>query len=130
MKYIPYVLILAFCMLVLTAFVVDQGGLIEARQEAQSIAQGAARAGTNAAGGTAIDGDAFELAGPTAIQAAQNYLDAASDDFTGTATLVDGPDGQQIIVTARKTYNTRMAYWVGISQLEASGTAAARLIDG
>lgn len=126
MKYIPYILICAFALIIFTGFVVDESGQIGARQEALTIAQGAARAGTNAAGGTAVNGDAFELAGDTAIQAAQNYIHAAGGDFTGTVRI----QGQQILVTVHTIYHTRLAYWVGISQLDASGTAAARLIDG
>jgi len=126
MKYIPYILISAFALIIFTGFVVDESGQIGARQEALTIAQGAARAGTNAAGGTAINGDAFDLSGDTAIQAAQNYIQNAGEDFTGTATI----QGQQIVVTVHTIYRTRMAYWVGISELDASGKAAARLIDG
>ncbi len=126
MKLYPVVLGIAFTILILAAFVVDQGGQIEAQQRAQTIAQGAARAGTNAASGNAINGDAFDLAAPTAVAAAESYIAAAGGDYTGSATVT----GQEITVTVHTTYLTRLAYWVGISELDATGTGSARLIDG
>lgn len=126
MKYIPYVLIVAIALIVFTGFVVDEGGRIQTSQEALTIAQGAARAGTNAAGGTAVNGDAFELSGQTAIQAAQNYIASAGDGVTGTATI----DNNQVVVHVTETYKTKLSYIVGITQLKAVGVASARLIDG
>ena len=126
MKYIPYTLIVAIALIIFTGFVVDQGGQIEARQEAVTIAQGAARAGTNAINGNAVNGDAFQLAGSTAIAAAQNYIAAAGADTTGAVQLRAGV----IVVTVHRTYRTRLSGWLGITQIDAVGTAAARLIDG
>lgn len=126
MKYIPYTIIAMIALIVFTGGTVDYSGLIAARQQALTIAQGAARAGTNAAGGTAVDGDAFQLAGPTAVQAAQNYLRAAGPAYTGSAAI----QGQQIVVTADTTYTTRMSWLIGIDALPAHATASARLIGG
>lgn len=125
MKQFPLILGMAFALIIIAAFVIDQGGEINTQQQAQTVAQGAARAGTNAASGNAIAGDAFDLAGATAVTAAQNYIAAAGPQYTGTVQL----EGQEIVVTVRTTYQTKLAYWVGVSQLPASGTAAARLID-
>jgi hypothetical protein len=125
MKYIPYTLIVAIALLIFTGFIVDEGGQIEARQAALAIAQGAARSGTNAATGTAVNGDAFQLSGPAAALAAQQYIHAAGPGVTGT-THTDGTD---IVVTVHATYQTRFASWIGITHLDAAGTAAARLID-
>jgi len=126
MKYIPYVLIVAIALIVFTGFIVDEGGVIQARQEALTIAQGAARAGTNAAGGTAIEGDAFELSGTTAIQAAQNYIAEAGAGVTGSARI----DNDEVVVDVTTTYTTKLSYIVGIAHVSARGVAAARLIDG
>lgn len=126
MKYIPYVLIVAISLIVFTGFVVDEGGVIQARQQALTIAQGAARAGTNAAGGSAVEGDAFELSGPTAIAAAQNYISEAGTGVTGTARI----DNDEVVVDVTTTYNTKLSYIVGINHVSARGVAAARLIDG
>jgi hypothetical protein len=126
MKYVPYALIVMLAILIFTAGVVDGSGRVEANQEALTIAQGAARSGTNAAGGTAIDGDAFDLSGDTAVQAAQNYIRSAGGDFTGTATI----QGQEVVVTVNTEYQTRLSWIFGVTQIQASGTAAARLIDG
>ncbi|MFT4284326.1 MAG: hypothetical protein QM598_05770 [Protaetiibacter sp.] len=126
MKFYPLILGIAFAIITIAAFVIDQGGHIEAQQRAQTIAQGAARAGTNAASGNAVNGDAFDLAAPTAAAAAESYIAAAGPDYTGSATV----DGQVITVTVHTTYKTRLAYWVGISELDAVGIGSARLIDG
>lgn len=126
MKYIPYTLLVAIALIVFTGFVVDQGGQIEARQEAITIAQGAARAGTNAITGNAINGDAFDLAGPTAVAAARTYIAEAGPDTTGSAQLRAGA----LVVTVHRTYRTKLSGWIGINTLDAVGTAAARLIDG
>jgi hypothetical protein len=125
MKLYPLILGMAFGIIIIAAFVIDQGGQITAQQQAQTIAQGAARAGTNAASGNAINGDAFQLAGDTAIAAAQAYVAAAGDAYTSSARL----EGQQIIVNVDTIYQTKLAYWVGVTQLPASGTASAQLID-
>lgn len=125
MKYIPYLTIVALALIALTGFLVDQGGALEARQEAITIAQGAARAGTNAASGNAINGDAFQLAGPAAIAAATGYIAAAGPDTTGTAEIRDG----LVIVTVHRAYQPRLTTWLGTGTLDMTGTAAARLID-
>lgn len=125
MKYIPYVSVIAIALIALTGFLVDQGGALEARQEAITIAQGAARAGTDAANGNAINGDAFQLAGPAALTAANGYIDAAGPDTTGTTQLRDG----RVIVTVHRTYRTIFSAWLGVSSIDVDGTAAARLID-
>ena len=126
MKYIPYTLIVAIALIVFTGFIVDQGGQIEARQEAITIAQGAARAGTDAINGNAVNGDAFQLAAPTAIAAARSYIAAAGPDTTGTVQLRD----RTVVVTVHRTYRTRLSGWIGITEIDAEGTAGARLIDG
>lgn len=125
MKYIPYLTIVAIALIALTGFLVDQGGALEARQEAITIAQGAARAGTDAASGNAVNGDAFQLAGPTAIAAADSYIATAGPDTTGTAQIRDG----LVTVTVHRTYQPTLTAWLGIGSLDMTGTAAARLID-
>ena len=125
MKYVPYVTLVAFALIALTGFLVDQGGALEARQEAITIAQGAARAGTNAANGNAIEGDAFQLAGPTALDAARDYIAAAGGDTAGSADIREG----QVVVIVQRIYRTTFTAWLGVPDIEVSGTAAARLID-
>jgi hypothetical protein len=126
MKYIPYVLIVAIALIVFTGFVVDEGGQIQTRQQALAIAQGAARSGTNAAGAEAIDGDAFQLSGQTAVDAADRYIQAAGGEVSGSATL----SGGKIVVTVHAVYRTRLSFLVGIDHVTVTGAAAARLIDG
>jgi len=126
LKYAPFMLICAIAVLIFTGLVVDEGGQIGARQVALTIAQGAARAGTNAAGGDAVNGDAFDLSGETAIEAANQYIAAAGNGTTGSATIVGG----KIIVTVHTVYKTQLSFLVGIDKLPATGIAAAQLIDG
>jgi hypothetical protein len=123
MKYLPLSVFLAIAMIAIAALVVDGGGKIQANQDVTTIAQGAARAGTNAAGGNAINGDAFRLSPGAARVAAEQYLAAAG--VGGIVTVRD----QRVIVTATSTYRTKLASIIGILQLPVEGTASARLID-
>lgn len=130
MKYVPYILIVAIALMIFTGFLVDEGGHLEARQTASTIAQDAARTGVDAVTGTAINGDAFQLSAPVAIAAADRYIAAAN---SGPGTGISGEarvDGDRLVVTVHTIYRTRFADWVGIDHLDAAGIAAAQLIDG
>lgn len=124
MKYIPLVLILAVGLIIAAGVGVDGGGRIETVQRAHTIAQGAARAGTNAATGTAINGDAFTLSAPAATAAAQAFITAAG--ARGEARLVAG----EVEVTVELDYEPRILSTIGIGTLTVDATASARLIDG
>jgi hypothetical protein len=122
-KYIPLVLILAVAMVIIAGVVVDGDGKTQTLQQALTIAQGAARAGTNAATGNAVNGDAFTLSSDAAITAAENYLhDTAA---TGTAQVT----GDQVIVTVNLTYTPKILGDFGIGPIPVHATAAAELID-
>ena len=125
MKYIPFTAIVMIAIVIFAGFVVDGGGQVQARQQSITTAQAAARSGTNAAGGNAIDGDAFSLSPGAAINAAQGYIAAAGPDVTGSAAI----DGQRIIVNVTTTYPTKLLSIIGITQLTGSATASARLVD-
>ena len=123
MKYIPLVLILAIAMVIIAGVVVDGDGKTQSLQQALTIAQGAARAGTNAATGNAVNGDVFNLSPVAAVNAAQNYIhDAAA---TGTARV----DGDQVIVTVDLIYTPKILGDFGFGPMRVQATAAAELID-
>jgi hypothetical protein len=123
MKYIPLVLILAVAMVIIAGVVVDGDGKTQSVQQALTIAQGAARAGTNAATGDAVNGDAFNLSPQAAINAAQNYIhDAAA---AGTVRVA----GDQVIVTVDLTYTPKILGDFGFAPMPVEATSAAELID-
>lgn len=111
----------AFIVLIIIAGVTtDILGKIQTYQQAFTIAQGAARAGTNAATGTSVNGDAFNLSGPMAVTAAQNYL--ASAGITGNASVA----GDTVTVTVEMTYTPHMLG--ALAPLPVHATGSARLI--
>jgi hypothetical protein len=123
MKYIPLVLIFAVAMMIIAGVVVDGAGKSQTVQQALTIAQGAARAGTNAATGTAINGDAFTLSTVTAVHAAETYIHSAN--ATGTARVA----GDQVIVTVNLVYTPKILGDFGFNEMPVQATAAAQLID-
>lgn len=123
MKYIPMMTIFAIALMLIAGLVVDGDGKINAAQNSVSIAQGAARAGTNAATGAAVNGDAFDLSGSAAVNAANNFITAAG--ATGNAELVNN----QVVAHVTETYTTVFLPIIGINTLTASATASARLVD-
>jgi len=123
MKYLPMyavglLILLGFC----TGLVVDGGGQVQTLQQAMTIAQSAARAGTNAATGSSVNGDAFDLSSPMAVTAAQNYLAAA--DVAGTVTVA----GDTVTVTVEMTYTPRILGSYGLPPIPVEATGSARLI--
>jgi hypothetical protein len=122
-KYIPLVLIIAVGMVIIAGVVVDGDGKTQSLQQALTIAQGAARAGTNAATGDAVNGDAFNLSPVAAVNAAENYIhDTAA---SGTARVV----GDQVVVTVDLTYTPKILGDFGFGRMPVHATAAAELID-
>ena len=122
MRFTPYFVFAFFAMLIIAGFVVDAGGKTQTTQQALTVAQSAARAGTNAATGGSVNGDAFDLSGQMAATAAQNYLAAAG--FTGTATVV----GPTITVTVDTTYQPRILGIIGLPDVPVTATGSAQLI--
>lgn len=124
MKFVPWFLFFWVAILILAGVTLDGGGRVQTMQEALSIAQSAARSGTNAATGQAMNGDAFDLNPSTAITAAESYLDQAGVD--GTVTI----DGGTVTVTVTTTYRTRLINMIGITELPVTATASAELFSG
>jgi hypothetical protein len=122
-KYIPLVLILAIAMVIIAGVVVDGDGKTQSLQQALTIAQGAARAGTNAATGNAVNGDVFNLSSVAAVNAAENYIHVAA--ATGTVRVA----GDRVIVTVDLTYTPKILGDFGFGPMAVRATAAAELID-
>ncbi|MDZ5146339.1 pilus assembly protein TadG-related protein [Microbacterium testaceum] len=119
MKFLPWYAGGIVVMLLLAGLVVDGGGKTQTLQQAMTIAQSAARAGTNAAAGNSINGDAFNISTQTAVAAAENYLAAAGVE--GTATVA----GDTVTVTVTMTYHPRI---LAIVDLPVRATGSAQLI--
>jgi hypothetical protein len=123
MKYTPMIVVFAIALMVIAGIAVDGAGKTQTVQQSLTIAEGAARAGTNAATGNAVNGDAFTLSSVAAANAANNYI--ATSGATGDAIVRDN----QVIVTVKMTYTTKILGIIGISTLPAQASAAARLVD-
>lgn len=124
MKFVPWFLTFWVAILILAGVTLDGGGRVQTMQEALSIAQSAARSGTNAATGQSMNGDAFDLNPGMAIAAAESYLSQAGVD--GTVTI----DGDTVTVTVTTTYETRLINMIGITELPVTATASAELVSG
>lgn len=93
MKFVPLTAVSLVVLILLAGLMVDGGGKTQTLQQALTIAQSAARAGTNAATGNSVSGDAFDLSSQMAATAAQNYLSSAG--VSGTAAVA----GDTVTVT-------------------------------
>lgn len=122
MRFVPWFAGFWVAILILLSVVIDLAGQLQAAQSALHVAQSAARAGTNAAANTSVDGDAFDLNVNMAVTAAHNYLAAA--DVPGTVTV----NGDTVTVAAETSYPTNMLAIIGITQLPVHATASAQLI--
>lgn len=123
MKFIPTFLGLCIAALVIAGMVVDGEGKTQTLQQALTIAQSAARSGTNAATGNSVNGDAFDLSSTSAVGAAENYIRSAG--ATGTARVT----GNQVVVTVTMTYVPRILGTFGIGPQDVQATGSATLID-
>lgn len=122
MQFVTWFLGIILSFFLLAGLVVDSGGKIQTHQHALATAQQAARAATNAAAGRSVDGQAFDLSGPMAATAAQNYLAAAG--LSGDVSVA----GDTVTVTVSTTYNPVLLSFLGPLPVEATGTA--QLIGG
>lgn len=124
MKYTPLIVVLAAALMLIAGIVVDGDGKTQAVQQSLTVAEGAARAGTNAATGNAVNGDAFTLSSTAAVNAANNYISASG--ARGEARI----QGDQVVVTVQMTYTPKILGTFGIGPLPVRASAAARLVDG
>ena len=114
----------SFVMIFLVGLAVDLGGQVHALERAHDLAAQAARAGgEEVEGGAAIEGRDLAIDPVAARAAAQAYLKAAG--VTGTVMVTNG---DTITVTVTDTYEPRFLGLIGITELDVTGTASARLI--
>ncbi|MBG0716857.1 hypothetical protein G3N18_01985 [Microbacterium sp. 2C] len=121
MKFVPMWLGFFVALIFIAGIVVDGQGKTQTFQQALTVAQSAARAGTNAATGTSVNGDAFDLSIPAAVAAAENYITSAG--ATGNVTVT----GNEVFVTVDMAYTPRILWMIGSLPVQATGSAA--LID-
>ncbi|HEY7144807.1 MAG TPA: pilus assembly protein TadG-related protein [Streptosporangiaceae bacterium] len=121
--------LLTVSLLALAGLVVDGGAKLNAAENANAVAQEAARAGAGMVDqGTAYSTGTFTVDQSQAVAAAQAYLaTVASQGFTGSA----APAGAQSIrVTVSVTQPTRILSIIGIDTVSGSGSATASLVTG
>ena len=121
--------ILAIPLLALTGLVVDGGAKLNEAENANAVAQEAARAGAGMVNQTnAYSTGNFTVDQIQAIAAAQAYLDRmASQGFSGTVNPV-GAESIQVNVSV--TQPTRILSIIGIDTISATGSATASLVTG
>lgn len=125
MRLLPFTVFLWVAILLVIGIVLDGGGRVAHQQEALGIAQAAARAGTNAATGTSVHGDAFALNTDMAVAGAQTYL--AQSNIAGTATVA----GDTVTVTVETIYYpVILGPLADLAPVTIRATGTARLIGG
>ncbi|QCX27714.1 pilus assembly protein [Nocardioides jishulii] len=114
----------SFVMIFLVGLTVDLGGQVHAHERAHDLAAQAARAGgEEVQGAAAIQGRELAIRPAAARAAAERYLEAAGVNGT-----VDIRDGDTITVTVHDTYDAKFLGLIGITRLDVTGTASARLV--
>jgi Flp pilus assembly protein TadG len=122
-----FVVVFFLALLAAAGLIVDGGAKLRTARQASAIAEEAARAG---AGRINTDrayaqGGRFTIAPGTATAAARTHL--TTSGATGSATVVNG---QQIRVTVTITKPTVLLAAFGISEVSATKTATANLLQG
>ena len=119
-----WIALASFVMMALVGLAVDLGGQVHAQQRAHDLAAQAARAGgEQVEAAPAIQGRYARIDTAAARGAARDYLEAAGVD--GTVSIAGG---DTINVTVSDSYDPRFLAFLGIKQLDVTGTASARLI--
>lgn len=121
-----FFVVIGMAMFLVVGLVVDGGGKIRALQKAESVAEGAARAGGQAIQtGTAVQGDGTILDAAAARQAAQQYLSAAGVD--GSVQIVNGT---RLVVRTTTHYKPVFLGMAGVGSMTTEGEAEVRLVRG
>ncbi|HEX3827261.1 MAG TPA: pilus assembly protein TadG-related protein [Sporichthyaceae bacterium] len=120
-----FVVVLVPALLAMAGLVIDGGYALSARQQADTIAEQAARAGADQlAINTLRAGGPIRLNPAAARTAAENYL--AETGHTGTATV----SGVTVTVTVRIARRTAALSAIGINTVSATSTATATGLTG
>jgi hypothetical protein len=119
-------LVLTLALIALAGIVIDGGAKLDQAENANAIAQEAARAGAGMVSQTnAYSSGSFTVDQAEAVAAAKEYLAAAH--YQGQVTMT-GPD--TITVTVTVTAPTRVLSIIGINSMTSTGTATASLVTG
>lgn len=119
-------LVLFLALIALAGIVIDGGAKLNQAENANAIAQEAARAGAgNVNQANAYASGKFTVDQAQAIAAARQYL--ASAGYRGT---VSAPTPDTIQVTVTVTSPTRVLSVIGIGSMTSTGSATASLVTG
>lgn len=119
-------LVLFLALIALAGIVIDGGAKLDQAENANAIAQEAARAGAGVVDqGSAYGSGSFTVNQGEAIAAAQRYL--ATAGYRGT---VSAPTPDTIQVTVTVTSPTRVLSIIGIDSMTSTGSATASLVTG
>src|SRR5260221_10872960 len=117
-------LVMFVALLALAGIVIDGGAKLDQAENANAIAQEAARAGAGLVDqAKALATGSFTVDQAQALAAAQHYL--AHAGYRGTA-APDGPDAIRVTVTV--TAPTRVLSIIGIDSMTSTGSATASLV--
>lgn len=122
-----FFVVIVIALFAVTGLVVDGGGKIRALQDANSIANEAARAGGQALrAAPAVEGSGAVIEPQAARQAAQTYLNTAG--VNGTVDIVNGT---RLRVTVTTHYDPVFLDLIGAGgRMTTTGTAEVRLVRG
>ena len=121
-----FTVIVAIALLVAVGFIVDAGQKLQAAQTARGLAEEAARAGAEQINrSVAYSTGQFVTDPAAAVAAAQAYL--SQSGHTGSVTVAGN---RTIQVTVTVTVPAVFTREIGISQLTATETATANLVQG
>lgn len=119
-------LVMFVALLALAGIVIDGGAKLDQAENANAIAQEAARAGAGMVNKSkALATGSFTVDQAEALAAAQQYLARAG--YQGKA-LADGPDAIRVTVTV--TAPTHVLSIIGIDTMRSTGSATASLATG
>lgn len=119
-----WLVLASFAMTLLVGLAVDLGGQVHAQQRAHNLAAHAARAaGQEVRAASAIAGRQPAVDTAAARNAALHYLTSA-----GVAGTVDIRGGDTITVTVTDIYRPKFLGLIGITRLDVTGHASARLV--
>jgi Flp pilus assembly protein TadG len=122
-----FFVVAALALFVMVGLVVDGGTKIRAAQQADGLAEEAARAGgQQIAVPAAVRGNRITADPRAAVRAAENYLQ--DNDIVGSAHLADG--GQLVVVAVSMTRPTVFLGLLGVDSMTVQGHAQARLERG
>jgi hypothetical protein len=125
-------LALFVALIALAGIVIDGGAKLNQAENADAIAQEAARAGAGMVNqATAYASGRFTVDPGQAVAAAWQYLASngydAADGYTASVTTA-GPDSIQVTVTV--TSHTKVLSIIGINTMTSTGSATASLVTG